>query len=235
MSATLKFIDQGSRWRIWEIFIWYTILRPVLPWLNWIDCKNSSDLAWNCYQTISWLVRPHETCKDWQYWSMFSEENYFQDEMTCRHKHCKAPQEFMNGNSSNKVAACAANNTVEEELVYEKLPSDIANRHVLMMDPMLGTGNSASRAIQVRRIHLLVLSWITIIDDRFTDKIDSSGQREAIVLGASIVFGRQHTPCFKDDTIHSDTFWILPYLSKPQQKYDYLFLKIWQMSVKASW
>ena len=55
----------------------------------------------------------------------------------------------MNGNSSNKVAACAANNTVEEELVYEKLPSDIANRHVLMMDPMLGTGNSASRAIQV--------------------------------------------------------------------------------------
>ena len=56
----------------------------------------------------------------------------------------------MDGDSSSKVAACAANDTVEEELVYEKLPSDIDKRHVLMMDPILGTGNSASRAIQAR-------------------------------------------------------------------------------------
>ena len=38
----------------------------------------------------------------------------------------------------------------EEELIYEKLPADIADRHVLLLDPILATGNSAARAIQVR-------------------------------------------------------------------------------------
>ena len=37
----------------------------------------------------------------------------------------------------------------EQELIYEKLPADIAERHVLLMDPILATGNSAARAIQV--------------------------------------------------------------------------------------
>jgi hypothetical protein len=41
---------------------------------------------------------------------------------------------------------------VEQELIYEKLPGDIAKRHVLLMDPILATGNSAARAIQVRRL-----------------------------------------------------------------------------------
>lgn len=50
----------------------------------------------------------------------------------------------------SKNEACARNESVEEELVYEKLPRDIAERHVLLMDPILGTGNTASRAIQVR-------------------------------------------------------------------------------------
>lgn len=40
-------------------------------------------------------------------------------------------------------------NLVEQELIYEKLPADIAERHVLLMDPILATGNSAARAIQV--------------------------------------------------------------------------------------
>ena len=39
---------------------------------------------------------------------------------------------------------------IEQELIYEKLPADIAERHVLLMDPILATGNSAARAIQVR-------------------------------------------------------------------------------------
>ena len=39
---------------------------------------------------------------------------------------------------------------VEQELIYEKLPKDIAERHVLLMDPILATGNSAARAIQVK-------------------------------------------------------------------------------------
>ncbi len=44
------------------------------------------------------------------------------------------------------------NTVVEQELIYEKLPGDIAKRHVLLMDPILATGNSAARAIQVRRL-----------------------------------------------------------------------------------
>lgn len=65
----------------------------------------------------------------------------------CRHKPCPPP---LTGPGVSKNEACAANESVEEELIYEKLPQDIAQRHVLLMDPILGTGNSASRAIQVR-------------------------------------------------------------------------------------
>ncbi|KAK3264545.1 Uridine kinase-like protein 1, chloroplastic [Cymbomonas tetramitiformis] len=37
------------------------------------------------------------------------------------------------------------------KLIYEKLPKDIANRKVLLMDPILATGNSAIQAIKVLR------------------------------------------------------------------------------------
>lgn len=36
-----------------------------------------------------------------------------------------------------------------QDVIYEKLPADIAERHVLLMDPVLSTGNSACRAIEV--------------------------------------------------------------------------------------
>ncbi len=36
----------------------------------------------------------------------------------------------------------------KQELVYEKLPSDIAERSVLLMDPMLGSGSSGVKAIE---------------------------------------------------------------------------------------
>ncbi|KAL6744717.1 uracil phosphoribosyltransferase-domain-containing protein [Haematococcus lacustris] len=36
-----------------------------------------------------------------------------------------------------------------EELVYSKLPADIAQRCVLLMDPVLGTGNTACKSIKV--------------------------------------------------------------------------------------
>jgi uridine kinase len=39
----------------------------------------------------------------------------------------------------------------EEEVIYERLPSDIADRHVLLLDPLVGTGRTACRAVQVRR------------------------------------------------------------------------------------
>ncbi|XP_075671782.1 uridine kinase-like protein 3 isoform X1 [Castanea sativa] len=35
------------------------------------------------------------------------------------------------------------------QLIYEKLPSDISERHVLLLDPILGTGNSAVQAISL--------------------------------------------------------------------------------------
>ncbi|XP_028765081.1 uridine kinase-like protein 2, chloroplastic [Neltuma alba] len=37
----------------------------------------------------------------------------------------------------------------ETQLIYEKLPKDISERHVLLLDPVLGTGNSASQAIEL--------------------------------------------------------------------------------------
>jgi predicted phosphoribosyltransferase len=37
----------------------------------------------------------------------------------------------------------------ERSIIYEKLPSDIAKRHVLLLDPILATGNSAVEAINV--------------------------------------------------------------------------------------
>jgi uracil phosphoribosyltransferase len=42
---------------------------------------------------------------------------------------------------------------MEQALVYEKLPRDIAERHVLLLDPMLGCGSSAVKAIEARRGH----------------------------------------------------------------------------------
>lgn len=44
---------------------------------------------------------------------------------------------------------------MEKELIYEKLPADIAERHVLVMDPILATGNSAIRAIQAMPLPFL--------------------------------------------------------------------------------
>ncbi|KAI7741931.1 hypothetical protein M8C21_024310, partial [Ambrosia artemisiifolia] len=36
-----------------------------------------------------------------------------------------------------------------QQLIYEKLPKDIAERHVLLLDPVLATGNSANQAIEL--------------------------------------------------------------------------------------
>ncbi|KAI3828375.1 hypothetical protein L1987_02476 [Smallanthus sonchifolius] len=36
-----------------------------------------------------------------------------------------------------------------QQLIYEKLPQDISDRHVLLLDPILGTGNSAVQAISL--------------------------------------------------------------------------------------
>lgn len=37
-----------------------------------------------------------------------------------------------------------------QDVIYEKLPADIADRWVMLMDPILSTGNSAAAAVEVR-------------------------------------------------------------------------------------
>lgn len=39
--------------------------------------------------------------------------------------------------------------TSQPKLFYSKLPHDIADRYVLLLDPMLATGGSAIKAIEV--------------------------------------------------------------------------------------
>ncbi|KAK4264501.1 hypothetical protein QN277_025665 [Acacia crassicarpa] len=55
----------------------------------------------------------------------------------------------------------------ETQLIYGKLPKDISERHVLLLDPVLGTGNSASQAIEclirngVPESHIIFLNLIS--------------------------------------------------------------------------
>ncbi|KAI0315354.1 uracil phosphoribosyltransferase-domain-containing protein [Amylostereum chailletii] len=43
--------------------------------------------------------------------------------------------------------------TTQPKLFYSKLPQDIANRYVLLLDPMLATGGSAMKAVEVIMEH----------------------------------------------------------------------------------
>lgn len=54
-----------------------------------------------------------------------------------------------------------------KQLIYEKLPNDISDRHVLLLDPVLATGNSAGQAIEllikkgVPEAHIIFLNLIS--------------------------------------------------------------------------
>ncbi|CAN1321684.1 Uridine/cytidine kinase UKL1, chloroplastic [Linum perenne] len=54
-----------------------------------------------------------------------------------------------------------------KQLIYEKLPNDISERHVLLLDPVLATGNSANQAIDllvqkgVPESHIIFLNLIS--------------------------------------------------------------------------
>ncbi|XP_010436027.1 PREDICTED: uridine kinase-like protein 1, chloroplastic [Camelina sativa] len=54
-----------------------------------------------------------------------------------------------------------------KQLIYEKLPHDISERHVLLLDPVLATGNSANQAIElliqkgVPESHIIFLNLIS--------------------------------------------------------------------------
>ena len=71
----------------------------------------------------------------------------------CREKHRPDKSEehaqFMRRATSSDLTTALSSASMEQELVYEKLPKDIAQRHVLLMDPILATGHSAERAINV--------------------------------------------------------------------------------------
>ena len=41
----------------------------------------------------------------------------------------------------------SSTNQYSVQLIYEKLPSDISDRHVLLLDPILGTGKTRNYAI----------------------------------------------------------------------------------------
>ena len=49
-------------------------------------------------------------------------------------------------------------------MMYDKLPKDIASRHVLLCDPMLATGGSAIKAIQCLVGHGVAAKSITFIN-----------------------------------------------------------------------
>ena len=78
-------------------------------------------------------------------------------DLACRHKPLPSRRELDGLNHiakdhPSRTGSCRlGDHIVEQELVYEKLPHDIHERFVLLMDPILATGNSAARAIQVRR------------------------------------------------------------------------------------
>jgi len=61
-----------------------------------------------------------------------------------------APSSVATGlDSQSRLERAESSRQVEQEIVYEKLPVDIAERYVMLMDPILGSGKSASRALQV--------------------------------------------------------------------------------------
>lgn len=63
-------------------------------------------------------------------------------------RRCEQQPQGPTPNGTSGVSCRVRDQLVEQELIYEKLPKDIANRHVLLMDPILATGNSAAKAIQ---------------------------------------------------------------------------------------
>lgn len=65
----------------------------------------------------------------------------------------KAVREVCRAIRIGKILIQRDEKTALPSLFYEKLPDDIANRHVLLLDPMLATGGSVCQAIEVLKDH----------------------------------------------------------------------------------
>ncbi|KAJ7562561.1 hypothetical protein O6H91_03G074400 [Diphasiastrum complanatum] len=97
-----------------------------------------------------------------------------------------------------------------QQLIYEKLPKDISERHVLLLDPVLATGNSAVQAIQlllqkgVPENHIIFLNLISapegiqVVCKRFpmlkivTSEIDAALNEEFRVIPGMGEFGDRY-------------------------------------------
>ncbi|KVI02367.1 Phosphoribulokinase/uridine kinase [Cynara cardunculus var. scolymus] len=81
-----------------------------------------------------------------------------------------------------------------QQLIYEKLPQDISDRHVLLLDPILGTGNSAVQAISlllkkgVPEGNIIFLNLISIV----TSEIETGLNEEFRVLPGMGEFGDRY-------------------------------------------
>ncbi|GFY87321.1 uridine kinase/uracil phosphoribosyltransferase 1 [Actinidia rufa] len=97
-----------------------------------------------------------------------------------------------------------------KQLIYEKLPKDISERHVLLLDPVLATGNSANHAIElliqkgVPESHIIFLNLISApegihcVNKRFpslkivTSEIDVALNEEFRVIPGMGEFGDRY-------------------------------------------
>ncbi|KAL5702063.1 Uridine kinase-like protein 1 [Ranunculus cassubicifolius] len=97
-----------------------------------------------------------------------------------------------------------------KQLIYEKLPKDISERHVLLLDPVLATGNSAAQAIElllregVPESHIIFLNLISapegiqLVCKRFpslkivTSEIDTALNEEYRVIPGMGEFGDRY-------------------------------------------
>jgi len=61
----------------------------------------------------------------------------------------KAVREVCRAIRIGKILIQRDEETALSKLIYHKLPGDIAGRHVLLLDPMLATGDSACKAVEV--------------------------------------------------------------------------------------
>ena len=61
----------------------------------------------------------------------------------------KAVREVCRAIRIGKILIQRDEETLQPKLIYHKLPEDISKRHVLLLDPMLATGGSACKAIEV--------------------------------------------------------------------------------------
>ncbi|KAI9217759.1 uracil phosphoribosyltransferase-domain-containing protein [Blastocladiella britannica] len=80
----------------------------------------------------------------------------------------KGLRECCKGVRIGKILIQRNEETAQPELYYVKLPTDIARRFVLLLDPMLATGGSAIKAIEVlldhgvREDHILFLNLLAV-------------------------------------------------------------------------